>query len=73
MDTSYTVEVLFTAGSSFDKVNETAMDFMLDKMESVVLEDKEPFAANRSHSDTFDFLTELLFRKAPNSMAIDKT
>ncbi|KAG0303199.1 hypothetical protein BGZ98_006901 [Dissophora globulifera] len=71
MDTSNAVEVLFTIGSTFDKVRDAAMDFIVDKMGSVVLKDKKPFAAYKNHPDAFEFLVELLARRAPVAAVID--
>ncbi|KAG0313249.1 hypothetical protein BGZ99_009009 [Dissophora globulifera] len=70
IDTSNAVEVLFSIGGSFDKVKDSAMDFIVDKM-GVVLEGEDPFAAYKSHPDAFEFLVELLRRKTTKSARTD--
>ncbi|KAG0322760.1 hypothetical protein BGZ99_003148 [Dissophora globulifera] len=71
IDASNVVDVLFTVGNTFGKIKDTAMDFIVEKIGSVVLEDKEPFAAYRNHPDAFDFLVELVRRKAPKAAVTD--
>ncbi|KAG0326396.1 hypothetical protein BGZ99_009636 [Dissophora globulifera] len=68
LDATNAVEVLFSIGCNFDKVKNAAMDFIVDKMASMVLGDKEPFASYKDHPDAFGFLVELMRRRVAKEL-----
>ncbi|KAG0326395.1 hypothetical protein BGZ99_009635 [Dissophora globulifera] len=63
LDATNAVEVLFSVGCHFEKVKNAAMDFIVEKMASMVLGDKEPFASYKDHPNAYDFLMDLMRRR----------
>ncbi|KAG0289637.1 hypothetical protein BGZ98_003766 [Dissophora globulifera] len=68
LDATNAVEVLFSVGCRFEKVKNAAMEFIVEKMASMILGDKEPFALYKDHPDAFGFLVELMRRRVAKEL-----
>ncbi|KAI8596143.1 hypothetical protein EDD21DRAFT_422980 [Dissophora ornata] len=59
---------LFNIGSSFHKVKESALDYIVENMESLVLEGKDPFEPYRLHPKCHDLMVEAMRRRATKGL-----
>ncbi|KAF8933524.1 hypothetical protein BGZ58_006276 [Dissophora ornata] len=59
---------LFNIGSSFHKVKESALDYIVENMESLLLEGKDPFEPYRLHPKCHDLMVEAMRRRATKGL-----
>ncbi|KAG0352422.1 hypothetical protein BC939DRAFT_464462 [Gamsiella multidivaricata] len=64
LDKHNAVQTLFTVGSKFEKVKESALDFLANNMSELMLENKDPFSSFQYHPDCYSNLVELMRRKS---------
>ncbi|KAF9401824.1 hypothetical protein BGX21_000462 [Mortierella sp. AD011] len=64
MNQSSVVETLFTIGCSFDKIKESALDYIVSNMATLFAEDKDSFAQFKDHPRCYEMLVEVIRRKA---------
>ncbi|KAF9358338.1 hypothetical protein BGX26_001995 [Mortierella sp. AD094] len=64
MNRSSVVETLFTIGCSFDKIKESALNYIVDNMATLFTKDKDSFEQYKNHPRCYEMLVEVIRRKA---------
>ncbi|KAF9174457.1 hypothetical protein BGX21_000463 [Mortierella sp. AD011] len=64
---------MFTIGLSFDKIKESALNYIINNMATLFSEDKDLFALYRNHPKRYDMLVEVLRRKARRSVRLERS
>ncbi|KAG0350657.1 hypothetical protein BGZ54_003695 [Gamsiella multidivaricata] len=58
------LQMLFTIGCSFEKVKESALDYLVKNMATLVVDGSDPFEPYERHPKCHSFMLELMRRKA---------
>ncbi|KAF8933523.1 hypothetical protein BGZ58_006275 [Dissophora ornata] len=61
---SNVIDTLFNVGSCFDKVKESALDYIVQNMVSLVVDGKDPFESYKYHPECHDLMVEVMRRRA---------
>ncbi|KAF9114088.1 hypothetical protein BGX27_000141 [Mortierella sp. AM989] len=64
MSNSTVVETLFTIGCQFDKIKESALEYIVRNMATLFQKGKDPFAPYKDHPKCHEMFVELIHRKA---------
>ncbi|KAF8927151.1 hypothetical protein BGZ58_010592 [Dissophora ornata] len=68
LDESKAVAMLFNTGPCFDKTKESAMQFVVKNMASMVKDGKEPFTLYKDHPDCYRVMFEVMRQRAVKDM-----
>ncbi|KAF8915969.1 hypothetical protein BGZ58_005406 [Dissophora ornata] len=63
MDASNAVKRLFNLGSHFESIQESALDYIVDHMYTMLDSIEGPFVPYKNHPDFYEYAIELMRRK----------